>query len=232
MNTIQYIKKHPYWELAATEIGYAICVQDFDGKYFDLFPIMKPPSPDDEKRIREDGLNTNEIFDQFVDKHFLRLVGTNIDNSPEEHRKFINSYTNLKKYIYEEGPGGAKNVIDSVDDLTRTDVIINIMQVLYCPNKKKPIEMRMSFTFGHLKTGYGLYESSLSGGMDGENISVTYNLNAVDKIISGCLTDISGYCVKRKLCTMENINEWFSILPFEHKILAIDEAFKPAEVLQ
>lgn len=231
MNTVQYIKKRPHWELTADETGYAICIQDVHGEYFDLFPFMKPPTPDDEKRIREEGGGSNEIFDKFIDEHFLRFIGTNIDDSRSEHMRFINSYTNLKRFIYEEGPGGAKNLIMSVDDLTKNDVTITIMQVLYCPKKKRPIEMKMSYTFGHLEIGRKLYEGCLSGNIDGENVRVKYDLNVVDKIISGCLTDITGYCAKKKPCVMNKINEWFSILPFEHKILAADEAFKPAEVL-
>lgn len=230
MNAVQYIKKRSHWELKATEIGYAVCIEDIDNKKYDIFPFMRPPTPDDEKRIREEGGVSNEIFDIFFDNHFLRLVGVNID-SVKEHKKFINSYTNLKRFIYEEGPGGAKNLIESVDDLTSNDVIIKLVQFLWCTKKKKPVKMSMSYTFGHLEVGRRLYESALSGGMEDGEVNIRYDLNAVDKIISGCLTDIKGYCVDKKPCEMDSINEWFSILPFEHKVLAADEAFKPAEAI-
>ncbi len=229
MNTVRWLNgsKTPYWELKSNEIVYTMVVTH-EGEEWDLYVYMKPPTPQEELAVRMMTLGSEE----FVDKHFIKFKGMNPDD-PKVHHAYLNNTEGLKKFVYEEGVQGVANIIETEFDSLGNigEIPVNLItNELFCPKKSDLFRMNISYSFKNLERGVLLYEGMFSGSIGGDTLSIETDFESINTITVECLKSVDGYLIEGKPCVEENRGQWLPLLPFEHRLVAIDEAFKPAQV--
>ncbi len=238
----------PYWDLAGAELVYPLTIEE-QGKEFDVYFVMTNFAVFETEKVRADSVAPVKVEGQefetgrenpksiieFVDEHFVKMLGVSGDS--QRHRDFLDERPYLKTRLWREvitRPG----LHYEEDELPQDTDLISLSEsperwyelrpILYCPNRKVEAELKLRHCLR--KSGqvdFNDFEKAVGGRYHTKlkEFRTTYDYGKLRQIYSNLVSSFEGYLVNGAACTEENKKWWLKKMPLDHILTVVDEAF-------
>ena len=229
--TITTKNGHSYWELAGSVFTFPVHVVRSEAAFV-AFPHLSRYGSSEEKEVRRLVAYGHDGYDGFLSRHFLRFSGVQ-PKSAKAHKLYLERMPEIKRFIYEEGVQGVRNDPDRVVEgvLEETDtIVVPTSQDAYDPRLGAQVIVQMSHALS-FKDKYSLaYSDAIRNAIYDDLIEVTVDWDDVERVYDDAVLEVQGFLYEGAPCTSENASDWIPLIPFEHKYLVVNEAFRPTQV--
>lgn len=232
MNVLQRKNGFLHWNLLGTESSYPVNVVRTDGTWT-LYVFLSSYTCEEEIAVRKGLFNRpgDEIYHDFVDKHFIKFQGVEPDD-PKTHKMYLEDMVNIKRFIYEECVQGVTSGVDSSDSDVLADdiVVVPTVQSMYDPSDGSEVKFK---SLHHLRVSdsfYAAYDRSIENRSSEELLEIEVNFDNIDEIYNSSVKRVEGFLIGEDECLDFNRKLWVDKIPFEHKFAAVDEVFRPSVV--
>ena len=256
-NVILYVDDSPRYELTGQEIVFPLNVEQ-DGSDFRAFFRMSPPDRayeikeflDDlisRRRASDTGIETEvQSADDarcraFVDKHFLGFYGLEKEASDDAQRKFLDDNPHLKMRVFREGYDAIRKSPEDdaapakarlrIGAEAAPEISIRGRLLLYCPERQA--EQSISIAH-HLRRENELDRRKHTKAftvIERRDLAlVRCNWDVLEGMYDEMVIRLDGYTFGGVACVKENKEDWVRLVPFTHKIYAVNKTFAGTRV--
>jgi hypothetical protein len=265
-NAIAYKKGIPVWDISALEVAYLLRLEQ-KGKDYWLVPVLKQHTDLQEKAgftyqhkqaLQKSTpamkMSTGDEFEiapldeaplrEFVDEHFVRLIGTTSDDK-DIHKQYLDEHPYLKTRIFREGVQGItvrekeeeddffEDGDDAVDlfDISvglEEEREVHLFQELFDPGKGKRVTVDMTHTVKDpSEKAYQTWRKASTRKFNSRKrkFITRENYDVLEKLYDGIVVSVSGLAIGKSDCKDANRAEWLPLVPLEHKLLVLDTLF-------
>lgn len=215
-----------YWELSGEILSFAIMIER-DGVDWDVYPNLSKYTSEEEKAVRY-----GESKEDFVDRHFLYFRGVR-PKIPSVHRQYLNTDPNLKEFLYEEGVQGIRNRVTpkQEDVLEDSDSIeTRLIQEVYNPAFGSRTVVLLNHVLEWKEEYFERYNDCVSNEPLEDEIQIGMDWDEVEAIYDESLIRTTGYLLEGRSYSDSEHSQRLALMPFEHKFVAVDEAYRPARM--
>ena len=259
-NAVVYKDGIPKWDVAADEVAYVFTHTEKGTDYL-FVPVLRQHTDPQSKKgfsyanktaLREATpamkMSGDEFelpiaderpYEQFVDEHFVRIVGTSVED-PATHKAWLNERPHMKVRIFKEGVQGISrevsedegvgaDIFDIMAAVTTSDEReIELFQELFSVEKGKKERLVMVHKLKEAsEKEYQSWRKSSTRKFNPRKrkFIAKENYDVLEKIYDDLVNSIEGMVINSKSCHLDNKGEWVGLVPLEHKLLVLDAVF-------
>ena len=242
----------PRYELTGQEIVFPLNVEQ-QGSEFRAFFRMSPADVSYEikeflddlitrRRASDTGIESEvQVADDarcraFVDKHFLGFYGTEGEPSTEAERKLLDANPHLKMRVFREGYDAIHRKAEDeavpatkrlrIGPAAAPEVSILGRLLLYCPKRESEVSIDIGHHLRRETEADRRKHSKAFSLIERRDITlVRCNWDVLEAMYNEMVLRLDGYVVGGAPCVSANKEEWVRLVPFTHKIYALNKTF-------
>jgi hypothetical protein len=184
--------------------------------------------------VRED----KSIYKSLCDDNFVKLG--NATGTPEEHRKWLDKFSELKPVIVEHSfaalraDDSEKKISSDVFDISLgLSTEIRTKQDIYDPIRDKVVTVTMDHAYTHpTESQFREYRSARRSHYNRRAAmwAITESHSSLEGLYDTVIRSISGGAVQGEPCTEATKSKWIAGVPLWHKLWLVDQIF--GEILE
>jgi hypothetical protein len=259
-NAVVYVDGIPKWDVLSDEVSYALLLEQ-RGKEFIFVPVLRQHTDSQAKkgfayankvalrdaippmkmkgREYELPLADEKPYIDFVDDHFVRILGTSSDNV-DEHKAYLDERPHLKVRIFREGVEGLEvkeaeedegpmDIFDISVGVGEDEIELDFIHDLFSPTKNRKERINITHKVREAsEKEYQLWRKSSTRKFNPSKRKFTTqeNYDVLEKIYNDLIVSVDGMVVDKKECSKGNKEDWVDLIPLEHKLLVLERVFQ------